>query len=201
MNLNAQIDELLTAAEQQFKCLDGQFEEAARSRKISGPLAVQIKNFSENLRSALDYSARGIYEKNCGPIPRRSPYFPICDRRKKFDKMIRKGFPNLDSSDADLVTYLAQIQPFRHHPQNRWLAKFRNYVNGMKHFELAAYSVRDEKIMGTPDGLGPVVYRDETSNDWVEFRVRGTRTNLHLLLEQSMTGIKEICREVRLRIA
>ncbi len=156
MNLNAQIDELLTAAERQFKCLDGLFKEAAKSREISGPLAVQIKNFSENLRSALDYSARGIYEKNCGPLPRRSPYFPICDLRKKFDKKIRKDFPNLELSNAELVRYLAQVQPFSHRPQNQWLAKFRNYVNGMKHFELAAYSVRDEKIMGTPDGLGPL---------------------------------------------
>ena len=56
---------LLDAADASLPAIETLYGKSLASREIYPCLLIRIKNFLENLRSALDYAAREIFERCC----------------------------------------------------------------------------------------------------------------------------------------
>lgn len=57
-------NELIKHAEGDLAKIREAYDASLHAKAVSGTLRVQIKNYVENLRSALDFAARGLFE-NC----------------------------------------------------------------------------------------------------------------------------------------
>ena len=78
-----------------------------KARTIEKQLIIDIKHCLENLRSALDYSARDLFVR-FGNSSTANPklYFPYTSKRKDFKKRVDKCIPGLSSARHDLVQML-----------------------------------------------------------------------------------------------
>ena len=111
------------------------------SEKIVKPeLLIEIKNFMENLRSALDYTAHGLHDKYGTERPNVNVYFPYAwsglskaDFRAK--KVINSRIPGLSTVRPDIETKIEGYQHFAD-PRNDWLPKFMDLNNENKHQNL-----------------------------------------------------------------
>lgn len=108
-------------------------------------LRIRIKQYLENINSALDYAAFYIFKKYCAEhIMKEEPdkysfresrvYFPCLDDRKKFDNYINDRFKYLREEHEELVNILARFQPFP--ARSKWLKNLKLLVNDNKHREL-----------------------------------------------------------------
>lgn len=104
-------------------------------------LLIEIKNVMENLRSALDFAAHGLFDKY-GSSTRSNPniYFPYAlhtQTRAEFQasNRIEKCIPGISGSRPDIV---AQLDLYQHysHPDNGWLPVFMDLNNENKHERL-----------------------------------------------------------------
>lgn len=68
---------LVANADQALPSIRQAYESSLHAKEVSTDLLVQIKNFFENLRSALDFSARGLFDRY-GSSRKADPkiYFP-----------------------------------------------------------------------------------------------------------------------------
>jgi hypothetical protein len=86
-------------------------DECLRDREIKPALLIEIKNFMENLRSALDYCAAALFAKY-GHTTQKHPriYFPYAthkdDRKNFLDKIVERSIPGLLHSRPDIVKRL-----------------------------------------------------------------------------------------------
>jgi hypothetical protein len=94
------------------------YETSLKARTIDRSLLVEIKNFFENLRSALDFCARALFEQH-GSSKKTKPriYFPYAtadQTREAFEKSgrIEVCIPGLTSSRPDLIRALMEMQHF-----------------------------------------------------------------------------------------
>ena len=103
------------------------YQESLSNKTIGAGLLVEIKNFFENLRSALDFTAHGVFEKHCAAKARKPKfYFPYALRkqaRADFEKSgrIEACIPGLSTARPDIVTLLMEMQHFGS-KGHRWLA-------------------------------------------------------------------------------
>jgi hypothetical protein len=68
---------VLDLAGEQLRDIKSEYDKSLQDKEVKTRLLGTIKNFMENLRSALDYSAHGLFAKY-GSSPRPDPkiYFP-----------------------------------------------------------------------------------------------------------------------------
>ena len=130
-NLRAMIE---YADEVQWPQILQGYEEGLSKREVSPRTGVVIKNFCENLRSALDWLAEEIRDA-CGISGPRKIYFPICSTRADFDDKMKHWFPGLDTHSPDVWWYLLSMQSFSPHGES-WLTEFNDVNNENKHFDL-----------------------------------------------------------------
>ncbi len=129
----ADIQALLTQAQQQLREVDDKYQSSLTAKSVSLDLKVKIKNLCENLRSVLDYLAHDIRETKCSqPKENDRFYFPILPDRKQFESKMREWFPGLDSTAPDLWSYLESIQPYPG-AQAEWLGELNRVNNENKH--------------------------------------------------------------------
>ena len=114
-------NELIRHAEGVFAKIREAYETSLHAKTVSAPLRVEIKNFVENLRSALDFAARGLFDRY-GSAKRPNPkiYFPyasISQNRAAFEKIgrIEVCIPGLNASRPDIVQSLLEMQHFGSH--------------------------------------------------------------------------------------
>jgi hypothetical protein len=134
-------NELIKHAENDLVKIREAYEASLHAKEITGALRVQIKNFIENLRSALDFCAHGLFDK-FGSSPKANPkiYFPYAtasQERATFQKTgrIEACIPGISASRPDIVQSLLEMQHFGSHGY-AWLPDLMDLTNENKHERL-----------------------------------------------------------------
>jgi hypothetical protein len=133
------------------------YQESLTSKEIKPSLLIKIKNFMENLRSALDFSAHGLFDKygdrsDVG----KNIYFPYAwdgldlnGFRAK--NRVEKYIPGLNASRPDIVLTIESYQYFAS-PDNAWLPKFMELNNENKHQRLTPQTKKEVKELRITSG-------------------------------------------------
>ena len=144
-----QVDALVEHAKTDLEEIEGQYHRALEQTTILPSLQIDIKNYMENLRSALDYIAHDIYERKIAPnrasagkseIPKI--YFPYGKTEDDFKSGIGSSLPELKNISEDLYNALEAIQPYK--IGDNWLHDFCCILNEKKHDKLSPQE-REEK--------------------------------------------------------
>ena len=130
--------------------LQAEYEQSLTETKVRPAMLVQIKNTMENLRSALDMSACGLFHKygnSRGVTPKiYFPYATLSQDLAKFrdSNRIQRCIPGLAAARPDIV---AKIEAFQHFssPENRWLPHFMDLNNENKHTRLTPQTRKESK--------------------------------------------------------
>lgn len=113
------------------------YEESLNKKEVDRFLLIEIKNFMENLRSALDYSAHGLFDKFDIKV-NGNIYFPYAKLEANsliFEKYINKKISRIKLNKPDIYAKLESYQHFSS-PHNTWLPKFMDLNNKNKHVYL-----------------------------------------------------------------
>lgn len=144
------VNALLSHAKAELFKIEEEYSASLQRKDIAPSLQIDIKNLMENLRSALEYIARDIYEKliqtvrNAKSQPEVSNiYFPYGKDENDFKSAIGRNLPNLDSISAPVFSLIECIQP--HKCGNSWLYDFCNIVNDNKHNSLTPQTRKERK--------------------------------------------------------
>lgn len=221
-NRKENIEALFARAETTLMQIEKEYQSSLTKQSIVSNLKIDIKNFSENLRSILDYLAHDIVQKHC-PNAKSSNnvYFPIVKDLKKFQEKIKQSYPELESNIKDLYDYLLSIQPFQK-KENEWLALFNHLNNENKHNALVEQKRTETKRIvvnttnsvvswkpssvkfGSGVSIGGVPVNPQTQIPmphpsqtvqvitWVDFQFEGINVSALWLLKESFKGIKNI---------
>lgn len=217
---------LLTKAEDQLGQIEAEYKKSLHAKIVDPKLRVDIKNASENMRSALDYIARDVRERHCPAAPSNVRfYFPILPDKKTFNKKLDDWFPGLRQAAPNVAAALEAMQPFQ--PGQEWLGQFNHVNNENKHGDLVE-QIRTERVETKVTGSGgvrvswgpgvtfgsgvsimgvPVDPRTQLPVPdpsikveritWIDFQFAGTGTSALGLLKRTLTGVHEIESKIR----
>lgn len=140
-----------------LKNIEKQYNKALSEKKIPTPLQIDVKNFMENLRSALDYMAHDIYEiilkperdKN-GEQPIEKIYFPYGKTENDFKSRIGSSLPNLNNLNLDIFQLIETLQT--HKCNDDWLYQFCHILNEKKHDTLSPQTRTETQTMTASAG-------------------------------------------------
>ena len=220
-NRKADVDALLQRSERDFVAVRAAYDKALHDRSISAELRIDIKNLCGNLRSSLDYLAKDIREKHCpNANPNSRFYFPILPDALQFQNQMNNWFPGLRAACVDLWNYLESVQPYQ--SASTWLGKFNRVNNENKHESLVEQTRIETHRVNVSFGGGtvnwdpgavkfgagvfiggvpvnpitqmPAPHPSQTVQKitWVDFRFDGIDESAIALLQNSLTGIKQI---------
>jgi hypothetical protein len=94
------------------------YSESLHDKTIKPTMLIEIKNFMENLRSALDFSANGLYDKYGDKTKKADKiYFPYAwtglDKAGfNSKKIIEQKIPGLSTNRPDIATQIEGINHF-----------------------------------------------------------------------------------------
>lgn len=183
---------LLDFAEKQLKEIATEYESAVGLEQVPLALSIKVKNYCENLRSALDYLAHQVFEslQPTRDIP-KTLSFPMSWRKSKAEAAIEKQFPGLKETRPKLWRIISDFQPYR--KNNSRLRHFLSVVNDSKHWDLVPQrSVKAPFHSQASRQLGPVAWRSEATGEWVTFRFRGLNENAYWILLFMHQEIREL---------
>lgn len=155
-----QAQALLDNSEEKLKTISKHYKTSLESKDISTTLLIEIKNFFENLRSALDFTAHGLFE-SYGNSKKSKPkiYFPYASENQSLSQFRKKKgietcIPGLSTSRPDIVIKLESYQWF-YSTKNDWLLKFMKLNNENKHEKLSPQVQTETREMNiTSRGVG-----------------------------------------------
>lgn len=118
-------------------------------QSISPALLVKIKNLMENLRSALDFSAVGLFQKYGNSRPNAKIYFPYALLNQDAGKFqtagrIEAGIPGITASRPDVVRALEFVQHFAG-AEWGWVPHFMELNNENKHQRLTPQTRKESR--------------------------------------------------------
>ena len=160
--------ELTKHARDAFAKIEQAYRESLHDKEVKPRLLVEIKNVMENLRSALDFAAHGLFSKyGASPKPDPGVYFPyalegqsVGDFRAK--QRIDQCIPGLAAARPDIVQKLESNQHFAD-AKNRWLPRFMELNNANKHQQLTAQTRREWRELHISSGGTGMVLGEGTS--------------------------------------
>ena len=145
-----QVDALIEHAKTDLEKIEKQYNKALEETTIPSSLQIDIKNYMENLRSALDYIARDIYEQQIAPHrastgkPEISKiYFPYGKTENDFKSGVGLSLPELKNVSQDLYNTLETIQPYK--IGDNWLFDFCRTLNEKKHDTLTPQKKEEKR--------------------------------------------------------
>lgn len=148
---------LVKTAEAQLPHIRRAYEAALHEKEISADLRVSIKNFMENIRSALDFCACAVFEKY-GHSKSSKPriYFPYALASQDRATFVGSGrietcIPGLAASRPDIVTALIELQHFGSRGYT-WLPEFMELTNENKHQRLTPQVRKEQKELRISGG-------------------------------------------------
>jgi hypothetical protein len=149
--------ELVAHANGEIPKLQAAYDESLTETKVKPKLLVEIKNVMENLRSALDFAARGIFDKY-GSSSRANPkiYFPyslLSQDQAAFQSSnrIETCIPGITASRPDIVAKIESYQHFSDQ-ENRWLPLFMDLNNENKHERLTPQTREETRQLKIESG-------------------------------------------------
>jgi len=148
---------LVSHAEEELPRLKAAYEASLHEQTVKPSLLIEIKNIMENLRSALDFAAHGIFD-NHGSSNRTNPkiYFPyalLTQSQAAFQSSnrIETCIPGITASRPDIVSKLESYQHFAD-PKNEWLPVFMDLNNENKHQRLTPQTREEKKQLKLESG-------------------------------------------------
>jgi len=148
---------LVRYAKNKFDEIRASYDRSLHKQTIESELLIEIKNLMENLRSALDFTARGLFDKyGISPKSNIKIYFPYATEgqsKSDFQKQnrIEKCIPGLTASRPDIVAEIESYQYFSD-PSNRWLPRFMDLNNKNKHQQLTPQIRKETKQLKITSG-------------------------------------------------
>lgn len=148
---------LLQHAQGKLPDIKAEYGKSLSKKSVEASLLVDIKNFMENLRSALDFSAHGLFEAY-GASNRLNPkiYFPYAPLSQNLtafrqNNRIEVCIPGISTSRPDVVAKLESYQHFSS-ADNKWLPLFMELNNENKHQQLTPQEKRESKQLNITSG-------------------------------------------------
>lgn len=146
---------LVDYARTQLEEIEKQYEKSLRDQNIEKSLLIGIKGFMENLRSALDYVAHGIFDSlGHSDGKNRRVYFPYAPRSESLEEFraknrVRSSIPGLE--DQAIIEKLESFQHFTG-PDKEWLPKFMDLNNKNKHQALTPQVRKETRQLDIKSG-------------------------------------------------
>ena len=137
--------------------IEAEYEASLAEKNVETGLLIDIKNFMENLRSALDFSAHGLFEAYGAPNrPNPNIYFPYALLSQNLSEFRQKNrieicIPGISASRPDVVSKLESYQYFAS-ADNRWLPLFMELNNENKHQQLTPQEKKERKQLNITSG-------------------------------------------------
>lgn len=155
MSLFDDAKHLITESKDTFHDIEKAYQESLNQKSISPKLLIKIKNFMENLRSALDFTAHGIFNKY-GNQSDQNIYFPYAWEGLDLNgfrskNRIEKCIPGLSNTRPDIVAKIESYQYFSN-VNNSWLPKFMELNNENKHQRLTPQTRKEVKELRISSG-------------------------------------------------
>jgi len=148
---------LVNYCKDSFEKIKKDYEESLHEKTVKTSLLIEIKNFMENLRSALDFCAHGLFDKYGDQAKKGAKiYFPYAweglDAASfKSKKIIDQKIPGLPSNRPDIASKIESYQYFAD-PKNHWLPKFMDLNNENKHQNLTPQQRKEIKQLKISSG-------------------------------------------------
>ena len=133
------------------------YEAALSDKEIKPKLLIEIKNLMENLRSALDFTAHGLFYKYGLSTAKSSGiYFPYAIMNQSEAEFRRSNridtcIPGLSSNRPDIAEKIISFQHFSDE-RNKWLPVFMQLNNENKHQQLTPQIRRETKELKISSG-------------------------------------------------
>ncbi len=129
-------------------------------KTIEPDLLIEIKNFMENLRSALDFSARGVFIKYGSSSKNNQkiyfPYTKMGDTKQQLVESLEKNMPGVLAKRPNVLAIMETWQPFNG-SSNNWLPLFMDLNNKSKHVELTPHVTKQTRGMKISDGKNTII--------------------------------------------
>ena len=152
--------ELIAYAKTELTVIETHYRESLDEKSIKPGLLIDIKNYLENLRSALDFAARGLYSKYGVSSKSNSHiYFPYASKQQTMDgfraaNRIEQCIPGLGASRPDLVAVLESMQHWN--SDYFWLPDFMELNNENKHERLTPQIRKESKELRISSGRASI---------------------------------------------
>lgn len=142
--------ELINESKKTLKTIREIYDKSLQEKEVKTSLLIKIKNYLENLRSSLDFTAYHLFDKY-GSSTRSNPkiYFPYAwSGLNQTDFTIRNvidnKIPGLSVNRPDIATKIESFQWFSA-TENNWLPKFMDLNNENKHKRLSSQERKEIK--------------------------------------------------------
>jgi len=148
--------ELVRECNSSIEEIQKEYATALNEKEIKPQLLIRIKNFMENLRSSLDFTAHALFDKYGDRSSRKNICFPYAWEGLDITKFrnknrIEKCIPGLSSNRPDIVAKIEGYQYFSG-KENAWLPKFMDLNNENKHQRLTPQKRRERKELRISSG-------------------------------------------------
>ena len=140
-----------------FEKIKNEYDASLHEKTIKAPLLIEIKNFMENLRSALDFTAHGLYEKYGDKTKKADKiYFPyawtgLSQAEFNSKKIIEQKIPGLTTNRPDIAIKIETYQHFSD-ADNKWFPVFMDLNNANKHQHLSPQAKKEIKQLNIMSG-------------------------------------------------
>lgn len=151
--------ELINESKETLKEIKASYEDSLHDKEVKSKLLIKIKNFMENVRSALDFTAHELFDKfgtTSGSTP--NIYFPYAWDELDLNgfrtkNRIEKCIPGLIANRSDIASKIEEYQHFSH-KDNWWLPKFMDLNNENKHQRLTPQTRKETKQLNIKSSGG-----------------------------------------------
>ena len=157
MSLLDDAKHLISESKNTFKEIEKAYKESLNQKSISPNLLIKIKNYMENLRSALDFTAHGIFNKYGDQTKSdKNIFFPYAWEGLDLNgfrskNRIEKCIPGLNNTRSDIVAKIESYQYFSNE-SNTWLPQFMELNNENKHQRLTPQTRKEVKELKISSG-------------------------------------------------
>lgn len=151
---------LIAHAEKELKNIEEGYSKSLSEKTLKEALLISIKNFMENLRSALDYSAHALFDKfSSTSSAKRKIYFPYALETQSLEdfkkaQLNESKFPGINAH-PHVVAELVAVQHFSN-AQYSWIPKFMELCNENKHQQLTPQERKEAKQLTISSGTASI---------------------------------------------
>lgn len=140
------------------------YEEAITQNEFIDILHVKIKNFTENLKSVIDYTIRIVFHLYCDETKHIPVYYPLSRKKEQLDNSINGRLPNLRENHLVIYQIVKNNQPCNN---VKWISELNDLCNKYKHVELPVQIRKDLKICKIKAKNGDESIIDLTKNRYL----------------------------------
>jgi len=139
-----------------FNLLKLEYGYCTDTKTVTPVLPVMIKNFLQNARSALDFSAHALYKRfgdqSKPPTTIHFPYAWLGATEKEFGRKVDINLPGIKTARPDIYEVLNSYQ-YYNSDDNIWLPEFMELIGDNKYADLVIGPVEDVDQLVTDFGV------------------------------------------------